>query len=86
MITTELSEYIFCVIEKLRLNPYVYVSYDKANSVKKSSCLAMPKVLTFFNPKIRKIEEYLLDVDSLGENSAEVETAIKFTLDKGSLL
>ena len=65
LLNSEASEYVVSSVEKLRQNPFVFISCDKANTAKKGSNFStMPKVLSYYHPQTGRIEEYLMDVDS----------------------
>ena len=64
-------------LEVLKQNPYIYILADKANSAKKGSQTAtLPKIIAYTNPKTHHIEEFLLDCNASGEDSAEVAKSI----------
>ena len=65
------------ILALLQKNPYAYLLADKANSGKKGSQSAtLPKIISFTNAETHRIEEFLLDVNSSGENSEAVANAI----------
>ena len=87
MVVGKASEYVCEGLESLVVNPLVYISCDKANSAKKGAKFStLPKILTYYDPATRKIQEYMLDIDSSGENSREVAYAIQHALKKLQLI
>ena len=61
----------------LKKHPCTYILPDKANSAKKVSLTAtLPKIIAYANIDTHHIEEFLLDCNSSGECSEEVDHTI----------
>ena len=74
---------IYQIIDDLKSNPNVYISCDKGTSEKKGKLNAtFPKILTWYNPKSKAIEEILLDVELAGSESECAAKAIAHSLNR----
>ena len=68
-------------IQQLKKNPYVWLTADKGTEKKGKKYSLMPKLLCFYDPSKKKVQEILLDVGSSGGTSTEAALAVKFSLD-----
>lgn len=70
-------------IQELKRNPIVWITTDKGNDKKKGKKHAlMPKLLCFYDPLRKNVEEITLDVGSVGGTSLDASVAVKHSISR----